>query len=259
MDEQTRFLSELQEVVRATDDFRRAEAKGELISLPTGDGMALVFFHNPVAPIRCAVDISRALRERPHLKLRMGIHSGAVYRVQDINANSNVAGSGINIAQRVMDSGDAGHILLSSTMAELLREIRQWSAAIHDLGPCEVKHGVRIHLYNFFTGTVGNPELPEKLRERPATASLLYSFRPNPMKYAREIELHYQLIASDKRSPDRSAWRQPSTSGSYRHPPARRRGYIGVRLRHPERSAHDDCRGAQLLTRRPRGRGARAA
>jgi class 3 adenylate cyclase len=199
MDEQTRFLSELQEVVRATDDFRRAEAKGELISLPTGDGMALVFFHNPVAPIRCAVDISRALRNRRHLKLRMGIHSGAVYRVQDINAHNNVAGSGINMAQRVMDAGDAGHILLSSTMAELLKEIRQWSSAIHDLGPCEVKHGVRIHLYNFFTGTVGNPELPEKLRERPATASLLYELQAQPdERYAREIELHYQLIASDE-------------------------------------------------------------
>lgn len=114
MEKQTQLLGQLQDLLRGTSEFRRAEARGDLIRLPTGDGMALVFLRRPVAPIQCALEIARALRSLPQLKLRMGLHSGPVHRLEDINANVNVTGSGINIAQRVMDCGDADHILLST-------------------------------------------------------------------------------------------------------------------------------------------------
>jgi class 3 adenylate cyclase len=164
MSEQTQVVRELQDLVRDAPIFRHAEARGDLIRLPSGDGMALVFFHDPVAPVQCAMQIARALRDPPHLKLRMGIHSGPVYRVMDINAHEGVAGGGVNMAQRVMDCGDAGHILLSSASTELLRQVGAWP--LHDLGECDVKHGVRLHLFNLCTGEVGNTELPERLRSQ---------------------------------------------------------------------------------------------
>ena len=163
MDRQTQFLQQLQDLVCATAEFRRAQESGELISLPTGDGMALVFFRDPVAPVQCAVELSKALRDFPDIKLRIGIHSGPVYRVADINANRNVAGGGINMAQRVMDSGDAGHILLSRAAAETLMQLSQWAPHIRDLGENEVKHGVKVHLFNLYNGEVGREELPQKL------------------------------------------------------------------------------------------------
>ena len=163
MDEQHRVLKELQAIVRNSSGFTAAQREGRLISLPTGDGMALVFFGDPEAPVRCASEISRALRIHPKVKLRMGIHSGAVYRVADINANRNVAGGGINIAQRVMDCGDAGHILVSAGVADMLGQLSGWSAALHSLGEAEVKHGVRLQLYNLYTDEIGNRELPQKL------------------------------------------------------------------------------------------------
>jgi serine/threonine protein kinase/tetratricopeptide (TPR) repeat protein len=163
MDEQHRVLKELQAIVRNSSGFTAAQREGRLISLPTGDGMALVFFSDPEAPVRCASEISRALRSHPGVKLRMGIHSGAVYRVADINANRNVAGGGINIAQRVMDCGDAGHILVSASVADMLGQLSGWSAALHSLGEAEVKHGVRLQLYNLYTDEIGNRELPQKL------------------------------------------------------------------------------------------------
>jgi hypothetical protein len=151
--------------VRQTAEFTRAQASQQLISLPTGDGMALVFFGDPEASVRCASELSRALRGQTGFQLRMGIHTGPVYRVADINANRNVAGGGINIAQRVMDCGDAGHILLSSAAADVLRQVNAgWDNSIHDLGEAEVKHGVRVHLYNLYTEEVGNREVPQKLR-----------------------------------------------------------------------------------------------
>ena len=165
MDEQEQVLRQLQDTVRATAEFVKARASDQLIRLPTGDGMALVFFGDAEAPVRCAMELSRALRQRPQIQLRMGIHSGPVYRVADINANRNVAGGGINIAQRVMDCGDGGHILVSGTVAEMLSQVSTWSTALHDLGETEVKHGLRIHLYNVYTDEVGNPEKPQKLRE----------------------------------------------------------------------------------------------
>jgi eukaryotic-like serine/threonine-protein kinase len=161
MDRQQQVLHELQEAVRSTPSFIRAQANDELIRLPTGDGMALVFFHDPEAPVRCAVELTNALSEHP-IKLRMGIHTGPVYRVADINTNRNVAGGGINIAQRVMDCGDAGHILISGAEADVLSQISSWSAMLHDLGEVEVKHSVRVHLYNFYADGTGNPEPPKK-------------------------------------------------------------------------------------------------
>jgi tetratricopeptide (TPR) repeat protein/class 3 adenylate cyclase len=163
-DQQQRVLSTLQEAVRNTAEFTRAQAEDQLIRLPTGDGMALVFFRDPEAPARCALELSRKLREHPDVKVRMGIHSGPVYRIADINANRNVAGGGINVAQRVMDCGDAGHILVSKATADVLAQLKAWDGTLHDLGETEVKHKLRLHLFNLWTDEVGNGERPAKLR-----------------------------------------------------------------------------------------------
>jgi len=163
MDTQEQVLRQLQELVRGTMEFARAQNAGQLISLPTGDGMALVFFGDAEAPARCAFELSRGLRLQSGIQLRMGIHTGPVYRVADINANRNVAGGGINMAQRVMDCGDAGHILVSGAVAEVLGQVSTWRQALHDLGEAEVKHGVRVRIYNLYTDEVGNASLPHKL------------------------------------------------------------------------------------------------
>jgi class 3 adenylate cyclase len=160
IEEQHHLLGELQELVRLTPEFVRSG--GDSLRLPTGDGMALVFFRDPVAPLRCAMELALALQSRPQLKLRMGLHSGPVIRGADINDNTNVSGGGINLAQRVMDCGDAGHILLSGEIVGYLRQVGSWP--IHDLGECEVKHGERMHLYSLYAEQIGNPKLPEKLR-----------------------------------------------------------------------------------------------
>jgi serine/threonine protein kinase/tetratricopeptide (TPR) repeat protein len=171
MDQQQQVLHRLQEAVRATDEFARAEGSDQLIRLPTGDGMALVFLGDVEAPVRCALELSRVLRRSPEIPLRMGIHTGPVYRVEDINAARNVAGGGINIAQRVMDCGDAGHILISKSVADVLDQVSKWKTALHDLGEAEVKHGLRVHLYNLYTDEAGNRELPQKLRTAQTTAA----------------------------------------------------------------------------------------
>lgn len=176
IEDQTEQLAQLQAVVRNTEEFTRAEEVNQLLRLPTGDGMALVFFGDPEAPLRCALEISHALRESPGLELRMGIHSGLVYRVADINTNMNVAGGGINLAQRVMDCGDAGHILVSSRVADDLGQLSRWAKCLHDLGEAEVKHGVKVHLFNLYTDDAGNPEVPAKLQpeeERRSRKSLV--------------------------------------------------------------------------------------
>jgi len=164
VNEQRELLQQLSQIVRNTEQVRIAEAADKLIRIPAGDGMALVFFNSPESPVRCAMEISKKLKEHPRLQLRMGIHSGPVNRVRDVNDQTNVAGAGINTAQRVMDCGDARHILLSRHIAEDLGHYRQWQPYLHDLGECTVKHGARIHLVNFYTGELGNPELPEKFR-----------------------------------------------------------------------------------------------
>jgi len=165
LDEQREQLQCLTEIVRDTEQVRTAEAADKLIRLPVGDGMALVFFSSPEAPVRCAIEISERLRQYPQLKLRMGIHSGPVNEVQDVNDRANVAGAGINLAQRVMDCGDAGHILLSKRVAEDLAHSRQWRGYLHDLGECAVKHGVPVFIVNLYTDEIGNAQLPEKVKQ----------------------------------------------------------------------------------------------
>jgi TolB-like protein len=164
INEQRAAVDELNEVVRASDQYQKAEAAGRLIKIPTGDGMALVFYTSPEAPAQCAVEISHAVKEHPRLQLRMGIHSGPVSGVVDVNERANLAGAGLNMAQRIMNCGDAGHILLSKHVAEDLEEYEQWRPLLHGLGSCEVKHGVRSSIVNLYTDQVGNPQLPKKFQ-----------------------------------------------------------------------------------------------
>ncbi len=166
--EQSEQLQTLKEIVRATEQFRMAEAAGKLLRLPTGDGGALVFRTSPDAPVLCAMEIAKALKDYPKLRVRMGIHSGPVNEISDLNEQANIAGAGINMAQRVMDCGDAGHILLSRHVAEDLEQYPRWQPLLHDLGECEVKHGVRVHVFNVYADGVGNPEVPEKLLQAKA-------------------------------------------------------------------------------------------
>ncbi len=155
-------VEELNRIVRASQEFQRAEAASRLTSIPTGDGMALAFYTSPEAPAQCAVEISGALKEYPRLQLRMGIHSGPVGGVVDVNERANLAGAGLNMAQRVMDCGDAGHILLSKHVAEDLEEYQKWRPLLHDLGSCEVKHGVRVSVVNLYDDEFGNAKLPRR-------------------------------------------------------------------------------------------------
>src|SRR5881398_2933701 len=164
INDQNRAVEELNQLVRASEQFQLAEAAGRLLKIATGDGMALVFYTNPEAPAQCAVEISRARKDHPRLQLRMGIHRGPVSGVIDVNDRPNLAGAGLNMAQRVMDSGDAGHILLSKHVAEDLEEYEQWRPLLHDLGSCEVKHGVRVSVVNLYGDQVGNPQLPKKFQ-----------------------------------------------------------------------------------------------
>src|SRR5438876_6643974 len=151
IDDQRAAIEKLNQIVQATDEFRKAESENRLLKIATGDGMALIFYHSPEDPVECALEISRALKEQhPELRLRMGINSGPVSGVIDVNERANVAGAGINIAQRVMDCGDTGHILLSKHVAEDLEEYERWRPLLHDLGTCEVKHGVRVSVVNLY-------------------------------------------------------------------------------------------------------------
>src|SRR5436305_8528445 len=162
--QQRAVVERLNEIVRGTDEFQAAETAGRLIKIPTGDGITLVFYHSPEAPVECALEISRALKKHPELQLRMGIHSGPVSGLIDSTGKANVAGAGINMAQRVMDCGDAGHILLSKHVAEDLEEYPHWQPYLHELGECEVKHGVRVSVVNLYTAKLGNPAVPAKLK-----------------------------------------------------------------------------------------------
>src|SRR4029434_4066455 len=164
--EQTEQLQKLREIVRATEQFRDAEAEGKLLRLPTGDGGALVFRSTPEAPVACALEISRALKDHPQLRVRMGIHSGPVQEVTDLNEQINIAGAGINIAQRVMDCGDAGHILVSKHVADDLEQYDQWQPYLHDLSECEGKHGERLHVVNLYDDEIGNSAVPTKCEQK---------------------------------------------------------------------------------------------
>src|SRR6185312_4220634 len=164
INDQGEVLQQLNQIVRNTSQFRKAEATGELIRLPTGDGMILVFLHSAEAPVQCAIEISEALRSNPKIQLRMGVHSGPVNQITDVNDKSNLAGAGIDVAQRIMDCGDPGHILLSKRVADDLAHYRQWQSCLHDVGEFEVKHGVRIHVVNLYIDDLGNAALPEKFK-----------------------------------------------------------------------------------------------
>src|SRR6201993_4592406 len=162
-DEQSEALQELNQIVRNTEAAREAEAAGQLTVLPTGDGMALVFTGPVEERVESALKISRALRAQPSLPVRMGIHSGPIHHVKDANGRANIAGVGINIAQRVMDCGDAGHILISKRVADDLAQQRRWQPYLHELGDVEVKHGVVVSLVNFYAETIGNPTPPARI------------------------------------------------------------------------------------------------
>src|SRR5437667_5384008 len=170
INEQSEQIQKLKEIVRGTEQFRLAEAEGKLLRLPTGDGGALVFRNSPEAPVLCALEITKELqkdtgsKEKPQLRLRMGIHSGPVNEITDLNEQANIAGAGINIAQRVMNCGDAGHILVSKRVADDLEQYPQWRPQLHDLGEREVKHGARLHAVNLYTDEVGNSQVPEKFK-----------------------------------------------------------------------------------------------
>jgi adenylate cyclase len=172
VNEQRELVHELNEVVRQTPQFRKSDSNGELICIPSGDGMALVFFQSPEEPVQCALEISRALKTHPHLRLRMGVHSGPVDTIKDVNDRINVAGAGINIAQRVMDCGDAGHILISQRVAEDLAQDRLWRPLLHDLGEIELKHGTKVGIANLCTAELGNPRPPENLTHLQASSEL---------------------------------------------------------------------------------------
>ena len=170
--EQSERLQKLKEIVWGTEQFRRAQAEGKLLRLPTGDGGALVFRTTPETPVLCALEISKELKNHPELQVRMGINSGPVNEITDLNAQANIAGAGINVAQRVMDCGDAGHILLSRRVADDLEQYPQWRSHLHDLGECEVKHGIRVHAVNLYSAESGNSEMPQKFQRSGVKAAM---------------------------------------------------------------------------------------
>src|SRR5437763_4754275 len=171
INEQSAQIDTLREIVRGTERFCAAEAEGKLLRLPTGDGGALAFRNDPEAPVICAEEIARALKSHPEIRVRMGIHSGPVNEVTDLNEQANIAGAGINIAQRIMDCGDAGHILVSKHAAEDLEQYDQWQPYLHDLGECEIKHGERLHVVNFYNHEIGNSAMPSKLSKSDKAAA----------------------------------------------------------------------------------------
>jgi CHASE2 domain-containing sensor protein/class 3 adenylate cyclase len=164
IDQQKEVVQELNQYVRDSEQFRRADIAGKLICIPTGDGVALAFFTSPDAPVRCAIEVSKAVRNSSALQLRMGIHSGPVDQLSDVNERSNLAGTGLNMAQRIMNCGDAGHILLSQRVADDLVQYTRWRSQLHELGEVELKHGVRVSVVNLYTDEVGNREVPQSLR-----------------------------------------------------------------------------------------------
>src|SRR5437763_1195490 len=180
VNEQREVVQQLNDIVRATAQYRQSSAAGKLICIATGDGMALVFFQSPEEPVHCAMEIARALKSHPHVRLRMGVHSGPVDQLKDVNNQTNVAGVGINIAQRVMDCGDPGHILISKRVADDLAQDRVWQPLLHDLGEIELKHGVRVGIVNLHSAEIGNPQVPAKVSRQRADSELTASSYPLP-------------------------------------------------------------------------------
>src|SRR5215469_3595384 len=182
--EQSAQIEKLREIVRGTEQFRTAEAEGKLLRLPTGDGGALAFRNNPEAPVLCAEEIAKALKSHPEIQVRMGIHSGPVNEVTDLNEQANIAGAGINVAQRMMDCGDAGHILVSKHAAEDLEQYDQWQPYLHDLGECEGKHGERLHVVNLYNNEIGNSAVPSKFRRNATAGTTLSPAAVNRRRYS---------------------------------------------------------------------------
>src|SRR5205823_3809499 len=180
VNEQREVLEQLNEVVRAAPQFRKSSAAGKLIRIATGDGMALVFCKSPEEPVHCAMEIAKALKNHPHIRLRMGVHSGPVDQVTDVNDQTNVAGVGINFAQRVMDCGDPGHILISKRVADDLAQDRLWQPLLHELGEIEFKHGVKVGIVNLHSAEIGNPQVPAKVSRQRADSELTASSYPLP-------------------------------------------------------------------------------
>src|SRR5437868_9144918 len=168
INEQSDQIQKLKEIMRGTEQFRLAKAEDKLLRLRTGDGGALVFRTTPEAPVLCAMEIGKELKKHPELHVRMGIHSGPVNEITDLNEQANIAGAGINTAQRVMDCGDAGHILLSKRVADDLEQYGRWRPLLHDLGICEVKHGATLGVVNLYSDEFGNPEMPKKFKAEEA-------------------------------------------------------------------------------------------
>ena len=176
IEEQKERLGQLTEIVLGTAQVRDSTDE-QLVRLPTGDGMALVFRNSAEEPARCALEIAEALQKHPEIPVRMGIHSGPVSEVTDVSGRTNIAGAGINMAQRVMDCGDAGHILVSQHVADDLINSRQWASRLRDLGECEVKHGVRLHLVNLYAEPLGNAAIPQKFRQAEVQAGAAQPWR----------------------------------------------------------------------------------
>jgi TolB-like protein/Flp pilus assembly protein TadD/class 3 adenylate cyclase len=195
--EQSVQLQTLKQIVRSTEQFRLAEAEGKLLRLPAGDGGALVFRNSPEAPVLCAMEIAKALKSHPELCVRMGIHSGPVNETTDLNEQANIAGAGINIAQRVMDCGDAGHILLSKRVADDLEQYPQWRSLLHELGECEIKHGQKISVINLHDNQVGNPQRPEKFeRAQEAKIAIAAASRPPRKKLLPAVAMLFAIGAA---------------------------------------------------------------
>jgi adenylate cyclase len=195
--EQLEHLEKLREIARGTPTFRAAQVDGKLMRLPTGDGGALVFRTSPDDPVKCAVEIARELKKHPELRVRMGIHSGPVKEVTDLSEQGNIAGAGINIAQRVMDCGDAGHILLSKRVADDLEQYAQWRPLLHDLGTCEVKHGVTLALFNLYSDEFGNPESPCRLPSSTKPEAKIEIAAPSAPKKSIAV-LPFENLSEDK-------------------------------------------------------------
>src|SRR5438094_864581 len=194
INEQSAQIDTLRDIVRGTEQFHAAEAEGKLLRLPSGDGGALAFRNSPEAPVLCAEEIAKALKSHPDLRVRMGIHSGPVNEVTDLNEQANIAGAGINIAQRIMDCGDAGHILVSKHAAEDLEQYDQWQPYLHDLGECEGKHGERLHVVNLYNNEIGNPAVPGKLRQVGQQLGVANFLEGSVQKVANAVHVNVQLI-----------------------------------------------------------------
>src|SRR6059058_1841268 len=182
--EQSAQIEKLREIVRGTEQFRAAEAEGNLLPLPTGDGGALAFRNSPEAPVICAEEIAKALKSHSEIRVRMGIHSGPVNEVTDLNEQANIAGAGINIAQRIMDCGDAGHILVSKHAAEDLEQYDQWQPYLHNLGECEGKHGERLHVVNLYNNEIGNPAVPGNFARKAIAGAISSAATGRRRRYA---------------------------------------------------------------------------